>query len=84
MQVEERVDQQHGQWRYSTVFFESDADGCAGFDLIRTRDAKPERVGRVTYWDAVGHFTITTFGVEIPASVVEGLIAEAKERIRTG
>jgi hypothetical protein len=70
----------HGQFEYQTTWFEDNAAGCAGIDLAVTRDNVTKPVGRITFWDAQGQFFLI-LDTECPVTIVEALIAEARERI---
>ena len=72
----------HGPFDYHTVWFHDNAAGCAGLDLMATRDNVAKRVGRITFWDAQGQFFLT-LDAECPVTIIDTLIAEARERIPT-
>ncbi len=68
---------------YQTDRFDDRKAGCAGLNLLATLEGETTRVGRITFWDALGQFFMELKGDELPLEVVEKFIAEAKEQIST-
>lgn len=68
--------------RYTTRFFDDTQQGCAGLELHRLADGSSQKVAKVVYWDAAGQFFLETFGFELPLSIAEKLIAEAKAELK--
>ena len=61
-------------------------EGWSAIELHRAHEnmsGASARVARVIFWDAQGQFFFEAFGEEIPLSIAEDLIAEAKVEIRT-
>lgn len=86
------MDRVYAESRYTTEFFDDTKGGCAGLKLFKQYVHKDfaaiagdevRHVATVTYWDAVGDFTVETHGTDLSATIVQELINEAKERIRT-
>lgn len=79
------MDRDYAQHRYTTKVVGDDRAGYAGLELYQTllRDPAdgPRRVAQVIYWDAVGQFFIETFATDIPVTIAENLIAEARSLI---
>ena len=73
------------EYRYTTKRVDDPSEGWAAIELHRAKNgsAATNRVARVIFWDAQGEFFIEAFGEEIPLSIAEELIAEAKTEIRT-
>jgi hypothetical protein len=72
----------HGRFEFESVYVEDRRDGWGGFDLFRLDDKK-ERVARIVFWDAAGEFVLETFGGDVPLTIIEELIDEAKRKIKT-
>jgi hypothetical protein len=80
------VDKRHARYRFTTKRVDDRVEGWVAIELHRSEgnegvDAK--RVARVIFWDGDGQFYFEAFGAEIPLSIAEDLIAEAKAEIRT-
>ena len=73
---------QHGTAIYTTRAIADRDAGSAGLDLYCEAGGQPKCVARIAFWDASGQFAFQTFK-EIPLVVVEELIAEAKQTIKT-
>lgn len=69
---------EHGSERFSTRYVQNNAKECAGIEIIREGVA----VAAVTYWDAIGQFSVETIGGEIPLAVMEAAIQEARSKIK--
>lgn len=69
--------------RYRTKAVENLSEGWLAIDLIRDTERSTETAARVTYWDAEGQFSFQMFGGEIPLSILEEFVAEAKAAVRT-
>jgi hypothetical protein len=63
---------------FDTTVVEDREEGWIAVDLYSTLDDKRERVARVTYWDAIGGFTVETSGSLVPLVIIEELISEAR------
>jgi hypothetical protein len=57
-------------------------EGYEGFELQRVQDGNTALVARILFWDATGQFWVETLGTDIPLTVMEELIAEAKENVK--
>ena len=77
------MEKQHGNHRFWTTSVADRDKGFVGLQLHQATPQCTDCVAEVTFWDASGQFYIKTSG-EIPLSVMEALIAEAKDTIRTG
>jgi len=77
------VNIQHGHERYWTTFVEDRKDGYLGFRLHRERFSRTSEAGQVTFWDASGGFVFETFDGDVPVEIVEAVIREARDRIKT-
>ena len=76
------MDRDYGVAHYTTQFFEDAKAGCAGMELYRATGGITERVARVIFWDASGQFFIETFNSDLPLTLAEELISEAKASVR--
>lgn len=68
---------------YVSSLTSDDEEGWTALELTRRDGNRAERVARVVFWDAIGQFMLEMFTDEIPVTVIEQLIAEAKREIRT-
>jgi len=68
---------------YETSYVEDAAAGSAGLELHRASQGKKERIASVLFWDASGQFFVQTFGTDVPVQLIEKLIADAKNRVKT-
>jgi hypothetical protein len=73
----------HGRFEFESVYAEDRRDGWGGFDLYRLEDDKKQRVARIVFWDAAGEFVLETFGGDVPLTIIEELVDEAKRTIKT-
>jgi len=71
-----------GRERYWTSFVEDSKAGSAGLRLHREADGQEGIAAEVMFWEAMGQFFLQTFDCDVPVTIVELLIAEAKERIK--
>lgn len=69
---------------FTSNLVEDDEAGWSAIDLHVLVSGASMRVARVCFWDATGQFTFQTFSDELPLTIIEDLILEAKERIRVG
>lgn len=76
------MNRKHGAAAYTTRAVADREAGSAGLELYREANGKKECVARLIFWDASGQFGFQTFN-EIPLDVVEELITEAKQTIKT-
>ena len=72
---------QFGRDRFWTSFVEDHKDGFAGVRLHREVDGQPSLAAEVLFWDAMGQFFVQTFDRDVPVSILESAIAEAKTRV---
>lgn len=72
--------QTHGDAQYRSSFVEDHEKGFGGYELLRLRDGREDRVATVLFWDAAGQFFVETFG-DVPLNVLESLVAETKSSI---
>jgi len=73
----------HGVFDFESEFVEDRSEGWGGLDLYRLEDSNRLHVARIVFWDAVGEFTLETFAGEVPLTIIEELIQEARRTIRT-
>ena len=73
----------YGDVAWETKFVQDRREGWSAIDLLRSSGKGQERVARVIFWDAQGHFFLESFGGEVYLSIIEELILEAKEIIKT-
>jgi hypothetical protein len=66
---------------YRTTRVDDTQEGWSALELSRDVGGQVERVARIIYWDAEGQFAFEMFVKEIPLSVLEELLAEAKKAI---
>lgn len=76
------MNRQYGRARFRTIFVEDRKGGSASLLLHRESEGLVTVAAEMIYWDAAGQFYVETFG-EIPLAIMEALIAEAKETIKT-
>lgn len=74
------MDRTHGDAHYRSSFVEDQEKGFGGYELVRVRDGKEDRVATILFWDAAGQFYVETFG-DVPLAVLEALIGEARSGI---
>jgi hypothetical protein len=77
------MDRTWARIRYRTTSVENLTEGWVALELVRDTESKTETAARVTYWDAVGQFSFQMFGGEIPLTILEEFVAEAKAAVRT-
>lgn len=78
------MNKQHARDHFATRLTHDNEAGCAALELHKTTDGKSDMVARVVFWDASGQFYLEATTDELPLVIVEELIAEAKDQIRTG
>ncbi len=71
-----------GRERYWTTYVEDRNAGSAGLRLHRETDGKQAIAAEMIFWAAMEEFFLQTFDCDVPLSVVELLIAEAKDHIK--
>jgi hypothetical protein len=76
------MNRQWGPGRYTTRTVTDNEAGSAGGELYCEKSGKTERAADVIYWDASGQFYVRMF-TEIPLVIVEELIREAKQVVKT-
>lgn len=67
---------------YVTSTVKDDDEGWIALELTRRTKTSQERAARIVFWDAEGQFAFEMHAKEIPLSIVEEFIVEAKEMIR--
>ena len=75
------------QWNgfeYTTELASDNGEGWIALELHRTENLKKILAARVVFWDAQGKFSLELRVDELPLTIVEELIAEAKVRISAG
>jgi hypothetical protein len=77
------MNRKYGDSHYSSHRVEDRAEGYVGFDLMRLQNSKSDLVVRILFWDACGQFVVETLGTCVPLEILEELITEAKESIKT-
>jgi hypothetical protein len=76
------MNRKHGPATYTTRSVADRAAGSAGLELYRDVNGRTECAARLLFWDASGQFNLQTFS-EVPLDIVEQLISEAKQAIKT-
>lgn len=74
------MEQVHGVSTYATSKISDEHEGWVGIEVHRGNDETSEVVAKVVFWDADGQFSVETMG-EVPLSILESAIAEARELI---
>jgi hypothetical protein len=77
------MNRKHAGAQYTTRLVANKNAGSAGVELYCEIDGVTTRVAQILFWDASGQFFLEVFGGELPVEIVEGLIAEARESIKT-
>jgi len=77
------MEKQFGHSRYWTVFIEDRKDGFAGLRLHCESFGKIYIAAEVIYWDACGQFYVKTIEKDVPVDIIEALIAETKQVVKT-
>lgn len=67
--------------RYRVRWVESQAEGCAGYELWFDQDGKELCACRIIYWDAVGQYFVELPNGEVRASYVLRLLKEVAKRV---
>jgi hypothetical protein len=67
--------------RFRTIYVSDNKDGYAGIRLYRVMGEHETLAAEVIFWDAIGQYVVQTFG-EVPLTVLERAIAEAKGRVK--
>ena len=73
----------YGDGQFVSIPIKDDKDGYTGLELHRTSSGKTTRIASVVFWDACGQFFVETFNSDVPLEILEELMAEAKEKIKT-
>ena len=73
----------YGDSQYMSILVKDDKDGSTAVELHRTSSGKTVRIASVVFWDACGQFFVETFNSDVPLEILEELMAEAKEKIKT-
>jgi len=73
----------HGAYQFESEYAVDLLGGWSGYDLHRAGNGSRIRVARIAFWDASGEFVVETFDGDVPLVILEELIVEAKETIRT-
>jgi hypothetical protein len=69
---------------YVTNIVRDDEEGWIALELARQAEPTTEPAARIVFWDAEGQFAFEMCAKEIPLSIVEEFIAEAKHTIKVG
>jgi len=69
-------------WEYTTTTARDNVEGWVALEMTRRKGATGERAARVVFWDAEGQFSLELIVRELPLSIVEELIGEAKATIK--
>lgn len=77
------MDRQYGNVHYRSFPIEDVQQGFVGLELYRVCQDQKDRVARIVFWDATGQFSIETCGTDIPLEILESLIVEVKESVKT-
>jgi hypothetical protein len=75
------MESQFGRDRFSTALIEDHKHGFSGVRLYRQQETETRMAAEILFWDAMGSFTVQTFG-EVPLEIIESLITEAKKNVR--
>jgi hypothetical protein len=51
---------------------------------MRIQDGNSTHIARILFWDACGQFFVETLGSDVPLTILEELIEEARSTIKTG
>lgn len=78
------MDREWGGSRFKTELEENREDGWLAVDLYMFQGDKGNLVSRVCFWDSIGQFTLQTYSVDVPLTILEDLIQEAKTRVNLG
>ena len=76
------MDRKFGGVRYTSERLESREEGWVAFQLNLHDGDRKRGVARICYWDASGGFFVEGISEEIPLTVLEDLIGEARSEIR--
>lgn len=74
------------QWKsalYSTDLASNHEEGWTALQLHRQGGGQGSVVAKIVFWDAEGQFVLETSSVELPLSIVEEFITEARTTIKT-
>ena len=77
------MNHKRGKVEYSSVYVDDKKDWFCGFELYCALEGKTQRIASVIYWDACGQFFVETFGSDVPLDILEELISETRERVKT-
>lgn len=66
---------------YYTEVKSDNAEGWISLELVCDSAGERRVVGRVTFWDAEGQYSLEMFETELPLTIVEALIREARTTI---
>jgi len=75
------MDRVHATQHFVTQTTYSDAEGWTAIELLETSGGAKAVVARVVFWDAQGQFALELGVPELPLTIVEELIAEARSTI---
>ncbi|MCG3181889.1 MAG: hypothetical protein BIFFINMI_04329 [Phycisphaerae bacterium] len=76
------MNRKYGVATYTTRTVEDRRAGSAGLELYREVNGRSECAASLVFWDAEGQFRLQTFR-EVPLDIVEQLISETKQAIKT-
>lgn len=69
---------------YTTNLVSDNGEGWVALELHKRVKENNLRAARVVFWDSEGQFSLEISADELPLTIVEELIAEAKLRINIG
>lgn len=68
-------------FEYTTVLTSDNDEGWIALELHRTAKWRDVLAARIVFWDAEGQYSLELRVDELPLTIVEELIVEAKARI---
>ena len=77
------MDRPYADADYSTRLTFDDQEGWTAIELYKSDQSGERRVARVVFWDAIGQFVLDATSEELPLVIVDDLLSEARDRIRT-
>lgn len=76
------MDRRHGTAHFKTRVAQDKEEGWIAVELVRMAHEKMEPVARVVFWDADGQYALEMTSLELPLTIVEELISEARATIK--
>jgi hypothetical protein len=77
------MNRQHSYLLFTTRLIQDNQQGFIGLELYCKNRGKESRAASIIFWDACGQFAVETHDTDVPLDIMEELIAEAKEKIKT-